>query len=100
MVPKLSIQKILVTLLQELELEDGQKILEIGTGSGSSDFFCCKCCKTAWSCVYTFDVDEKFMKIAEKNIKKAGVSKYITQYNLGFKDCQKNAIGRYGCRID
>jgi len=31
--------------------------------------------------VYTFDVDENFMAIAEKNIKKAGVSKYVTQIN-------------------
>ena len=35
--------------------------------------------------VYTFDVDENFMKIAEKNIRRAGVSKYVTQHNLDLK---------------
>ena len=39
--------------------------------------------------VYTFDVNENFMKIAEKNIKKAGVSKYVTQHNLDLKTAKK-----------
>jgi tRNA (adenine57-N1/adenine58-N1)-methyltransferase len=30
-------------------------------------------------------VDQNFIKIAEKNIKRAGVSKYVTQYNLDIK---------------
>ena len=39
--------------------------------------------------VYTFDVDEDFMKIAEKNIEKAGMSKYVTQKNLDIKAAKK-----------
>ncbi|MDH3340179.1 MAG: tRNA (adenine-N1)-methyltransferase [Nitrosopumilus sp.] len=62
----------------------GQKILEIGTGSGALTSFVANIIKPRGH-VYTFDVDENFMKIAEKNIKKAGVSKYVTQHNLDLK---------------
>ncbi|MBT8173486.1 MAG: tRNA (adenine-N1)-methyltransferase [Nitrosopumilus sp.] len=67
---------------------DGQKILEIGTGSGSLTSFVANIVKPRGH-VYTFDVDENFMKIAEKNIKKAGVSKYVTQHNLDLKTAKK-----------
>ena len=67
---------------------DGQKILEIGTGSGSLTSFVANVVKPRGH-VYTFDVDENFMKIAEKNIKKAGVSKYVTQHNLDLKTAKK-----------
>jgi len=66
----------------------GQKILEIGTGSGSLTSFIASVVKPRGH-VYTFDVDENFMKIAEKNIKKAGVSKYVTQQNLDLKTAKK-----------
>ena len=46
----------------------GQKILEIGTGSGSLTSFIANIVKPRGH-VYTFDVNENFMKIAEKNIK-------------------------------
>ena len=67
---------------------DGQKILEIGTGSGSLTSFVANIVKPRGH-VYTFDVDENFMRIAEKNIKKAGVSKYVTQHNLDLKTVKK-----------
>ena len=67
---------------------DGQKILEIGTGSGSLTSFMASVVKPRGH-VYTFDVNENFMKIAEKNIKKAGVSKYVTQHNLDLKTAKK-----------
>ena len=69
-------------------IESGQKILEIGTGSGSLTSFVAGVVKPRGH-VYTFDVDENFMKIAEKNIKKAGVSKYVTQHNLDLKTAKK-----------
>ena len=65
-------------------IQDGQKILEIGTGSGSMTSFVASIVKPRGH-VYTFDVDEKFMKIAEKNIRRSGVSKYVTQTNLDLK---------------
>ena len=66
----------------------GQKILEIGTGSGSLTSFVASVVKPRGH-VYTFDVDENFMKIAEKNIQKAGVSKYVTQHNMDLKTTKK-----------
>ncbi len=66
----------------------GQKILEIGTGSGSLTSFIANIVKPRGH-VYTFDVNEDFMKIAEKNIKKAGVSKYVTPHNLDLKTAKK-----------
>ncbi|MHA7647487.1 tRNA (adenine-N1)-methyltransferase [Nitrosopumilus sp. S4] len=69
-------------------IESGQKILEIGTGSGSLTSFVASIVKPRGH-VHTFDVDENFMKIAEKNIKKAGVSKYVTQTNLDLKTAKK-----------
>ena len=66
----------------------GQKILEIGTGSGSLTSFVAGIVRPRGH-VYTFDVDENFMKIAAKNIKKAGVEKYVTQHNLDLKTAKK-----------
>ena len=70
---------------------DGQKILEIGTGSGSLTSSIASVVKPRGH-VYTFDVDENFMKIAEKNIKKAGMSKYVTQHNLDLKTAKKMPV--------
>lgn len=69
-------------------ITSGQKILEIGTGSGSLTSAIASIVKPRGH-VYTFDVDEKFMAIAEKNIKKAGVSKYVTQEKLDLKTAKK-----------
>ena len=66
----------------------GQKILEIGTGSGSLTSFLANIVRPRGH-VYTLDVDENFMKIAEKNIAKAGMSKYVTQQNLDIKTAKK-----------
>ncbi len=69
----------------------GQKILEIGTGSGSLTSFVASVVKPRGH-VYTFDVNENFMAIAEKNIKKAGVSKYVTQHNFDIKTEKKMPV--------
>ena len=69
----------------------GQNILEIGTGSGSLTSFVASVVKPRGH-VYTFDVDENFMKIAEKNIKKAGMSKYVTQHNMDLKTAKKMPV--------
>ncbi len=72
-------------------IQSGQKILEIGTGSGSLTSFIASIVKPRGH-VYTFDVNENFMKIAEKNIKKANVSKYVTQHNLDIKTTKKMPV--------
>ena len=51
-------------------IQNGHKIVEIGTGSGSLTTFVASIVKPRGH-VHTFDVDSKFMAIAEKNIKKA-----------------------------
>ena len=66
----------------------GQKILEIGTGSGSLTSFIASIVKPRGH-IYTFDVDDDFMKIAAKNIARAGMTKYVTQENLDIKTAKK-----------
>ncbi len=69
-------------------LQSGQKIVEIGTGSGSLTTFLASLVKPRGH-VYTYDVDENFMEIARKNIEKAGVSKYVTMEKLDIKNAKK-----------
>lgn len=69
-------------------LQSGQKIVEIGTGSGSLTSFVAGIVKPRGH-IYTFDVDSEFMKIAEKNIKKAGLMKYVTMKKLDLKTVKK-----------
>ena len=65
-------------------IQSGQKILEIGTGSGALTSAIASIVKP-YGHVHTFDVNDNFIRIAKKNIEKAGVSKYVTQYNIDIK---------------
>jgi len=69
-------------------IQNNQKIVEIGTGSASLTSFVASIVKPRGH-VYTFDVDENFMKIAAKNLKKCGMEKYVTQQNLDIKTVKK-----------
>jgi len=69
-------------------LQSGQKIVEIGTGSGSLTTFLASIVKPRGH-VYTYDVDENFMAIARKNIEKAGMSKFVTMEKLDIKNSKK-----------
>ena len=69
-------------------LQSGQKIVEIGTGSGSLTTFLASIVKPKGH-VYTYDVDENFMEIARKNIEKAGLSKYVTMEKFDIKSAKK-----------
>lgn len=69
-------------------LQSGQKIVEIGTGSGSLTTFLASLVKPRGH-VYTYDVEENFMAIAKKNIERAGVSKYVTMEKLDIKSIMK-----------
>ena len=69
-------------------LKDGQKVIEIGTGSGALTTYAASIVKPRGH-VYTYDVDDSFMKIAEKNIAKAGMSKYVTMTKLDLKESKK-----------
>ena len=68
--------------------QNRQKIVEIGTVSASLTTFVASIVKPRGH-VYTFDVDSKFMKIAEKNIKKIGMEKYITMKKLDLKTTKR-----------
>ena len=69
-------------------IQNGQKIVEIGTGSASLTSFVASIVKPRGH-VYTFDVDENFMKIAAKNLKKSKMEKYVTMENLDIKTVKK-----------
>ena len=69
-------------------IQNNQKIVEIGTGSASLTSFVASIVKPRGH-VYTFDVNENFMKIAAKNLKKCGMEKYVTQENLDIKTVKK-----------
>ena len=72
-------------------IQNNQKIVEIGTGSASLTSFIASIVKPRGH-VYTFDVNENFMKIAAKNLKKCGMEKYVTQENLDIKTVKKVPI--------
>jgi len=72
-------------------IQNGQKIVEIGTGSASLTSFVASIVKPRGH-VYTFDVNENFMKIAAKNLKKSKMEKYVTQENLDIKTVKKVPI--------
>lgn len=72
-------------------LQNGQTVVEIGTGSGSVTTFLASIVKPRGH-VYTFDVEPKFMEIAKKNIEKVKLEKYITMKKLDIKNVKKVPI--------
>ncbi len=72
-------------------LQSGQKVVEIGTGSGSLTTFLASIVKPRGH-VYTFDVVPNFMEIARKNIEKASVAKFVTMEKLDIKSVKKVPI--------
>lgn len=66
----------------------GQKVVEIGTGSGALTIFAASIVMPTGH-VHSFDVDESFMKTAEKNIARAGVTEYVTLKKLDIKVAKK-----------
>lgn len=75
-------------IISRIGVQSGYKIVEIGTGSGSLTTYLASIVKPRGH-VHTFDVDEKFIKIAQRNIQKAGMSKYVTIKNLDIKSTKK-----------
>lgn len=57
-------------ILQSLDLQDSDKVLEIGTGSG----YLAACLSRLTSFVTSIDIFEDLLEFAEKNLSKAGVS--------------------------
>lgn len=69
-------------------IRDGHKVVEIGTGSGALTLFVASIVRPRGH-VHTFDVEEKFMEIAEKNIRRAGMEKYVTMTKLDLKKARR-----------
>ena len=58
-------------------IKNGSKILEVGTGSGALTTFMASIVKPDGH-IYSFDVNSEFLEIAENNLVKAGMFKYVT----------------------
>lgn len=72
-------------------LQGGQTVVEIGTGSGALTIFAASIVMPTGH-VHTFDVDEKFMETAKKNIARAGVTDYVTMRKLDIKTSKRTLI--------
>jgi tRNA (adenine57-N1/adenine58-N1)-methyltransferase len=60
-------------------LQNGSKVLEIGTGSAALTTFIASIVKPNGH-IYTYDVNPDFMDIARKNLEKAGMIQYVTMH--------------------
>jgi tRNA (adenine57-N1/adenine58-N1)-methyltransferase catalytic subunit len=58
-------------------LENGSKVLEIGTGSGALTTFMASIVKPNGH-IYTYDINPDFMAVAQRNLQKAGVMEFVT----------------------
>ena len=69
-------------------LKSGSNVLEIGTGSASLTTFFASLVGTSGH-VFTYDVNEEFMEIARKNLKKSDMEKNVSMYN---RDIMKEGL--------
>ncbi len=60
-------------------LKSGSNVLEIGTGSASLTTFFASLVEPGGH-VFTYDVNEEFMEIASRNLKKSGMEKNVTMF--------------------
>jgi tRNA (adenine57-N1/adenine58-N1)-methyltransferase len=58
-------------------LQNGSRVLEVGTGSGALTTFMASIVKPNGH-VYTFDINEDFLTTARHNLEKAGMIEYVT----------------------
>ena len=63
-------------------LQSGFKILEVGTGSAALTTYFAGLVKPEGH-IFTYDVNEEFMRIAKKNLEKVGLDKYVTMKKYG-----------------
>ncbi len=76
-------------ILSRTGLESGQKVVEIGTGSGALTMFLASVIKPKGH-VYTFDINQHFIDIAQKNILRTGLNQYITFKKINLKNLTKS----------
>ncbi len=58
-------------------IQNGSKVLEVGTGSGALTTFLASIVKPSGH-VHTYDVNPKYLEIAKRNIEKASMTNYVT----------------------
>ena len=75
-------------ILARSGLGSGQTVVEIGTGSGALTTALASVVRPRGR-VYTYDIEDKFIKIAEKNIRRAGVQKYVVQENMDLREAEE-----------
>ena len=61
-------------------LQNGSRVLEVGTGSGALTTFMASIVKPNGH-VYTFDINEDFLATARHNLEKAAMTEYVTMHN-------------------
>ena len=69
-------------------LKSGSNVLEIGTGSASLTTFFASLVGPSGH-VFTYDVNEEFMEIAQKNLKKSDMEKNVSMFN---RDIMKEGL--------
>ena len=60
-------------------IQNGSKVLEIGTGSGALTTFLASIVKPNGH-IFSYDVNPQFMKTAKKNLIKAGIDEFVTMH--------------------
>lgn len=68
-------------MILKLALCSGSKVLEIGTGSGAMTLAAATAVKPAGH-VHTYEVRREFAEVAERNLKRASVSEFVTIHNI------------------
>ena len=66
-------------------LQNGSRVLEVGTGSGALTTFMASIVKPNGH-VYTFDINEDFLTTARHNLEKAGMIEYVTMLHKDIHD--------------
>ncbi len=68
-------------MILKLGLYSGSKVLELGTGSGAMTLAATLAVKPTGH-VHTYEARPEFAEIAERNLKRASVSEYVTIHNV------------------
>jgi tRNA (adenine57-N1/adenine58-N1)-methyltransferase len=82
-------------IILKLGISPGRKVIETGTGSGALTALMANLVKPEGH-IYTYDMNERFLNSAKKNIRKLKVDNYVTFKNLdareGFDEKDVDAI--------
>ncbi|MEM3684271.1 MAG: tRNA (adenine-N1)-methyltransferase [Conexivisphaerales archaeon] len=64
----------------EADIQPGSKVVEVGSGSGATTIFLANLVRPKGH-VYSYEIREDFLRVAERNVKRAGLGEYVTFYN-------------------